>query len=75
MDISNALDRTIISLPKERGFNNFRILRQDFCSYSRRRNGRIAGYATVFTTRKTDKKTSQDSEVIKSSLLSVSLQF
>ncbi len=59
---------------KERGFNNFRILRQD-CSYSRRRYGHIAGYATVFTTRKTDKKTSQDPEVIKSSLLSTCTKF
>jgi polar amino acid transport system substrate-binding protein len=44
---------------------------QDFCSYSRRRNRRIAGYATVSTTLKTDKKTSQDSDIIKSSLLSI----
>jgi hypothetical protein len=43
---------------------------QGFCSYSRRRNRRIAGYATVSTTLKTDKKTSQDSDIIKSSLLS-----
>ncbi len=42
---------------------------QDFCSSSRRRNGRIASYATVSTTQKTDKKTSQDSDIIKSSLL------
>ena len=39
-------------------------LRQDFCSSSRRRNGRIAGYATVSTTRKTDKKTSQEAETL-----------
>ena len=44
-------------------------LTQDFCSSSRRRNRRIASYATVSTTRKTDKKTSQNSDVIKSSLL------
>ncbi len=45
-------------------------LAQDFCSYSRRRNRRIARYATVSTTWKTDKKTSQDADIIKSSLLS-----
>ena len=44
-------------------------LTQDFCSSSRRRNRRIAGYATVFTTQKTDKKTSQEADIIKSSLL------
>ena len=44
-------------------------LTQDFCLYSRRRNRRIAGYATVSATLKTDKKTSQDSDIIKSSLL------
>ncbi|MEE9354273.1 MAG: cytochrome c, partial [Methylococcaceae bacterium] len=46
---------------------------QDFCSYSRRRNRRIARYATVSTTWKTDKKTSQDADIIKSSLLKVLL--
>ena len=45
-------------------------LTQDFCSSSRRRNRRIAGYATVSTTQKTDKKTSQEPDIIKSSLLS-----
>ncbi len=48
-------------------------LTQDFCSTSRRRNRRIASYATVSTTQKTDKKTSQDSDIIKSSLLSMIL--
>ena len=48
----------------------YESLTQDFCSSSRRRNRRIASYATVSTTRKTDKKTSQNSDVIKSSLLS-----
>ena len=49
-------------------------LTPDFCSSSRRRNRRIASYATVSTTRKTDKKTSQNPDIIKSSLLSVHLQ-
>ena len=31
---------------------------QDFCSFSWRKMGRIASYATLFTTRKRDKKTS-----------------
>jgi hypothetical protein len=31
---------------------------QDFCSLSRREKGRIASYATLFTTQKADKKTS-----------------
>ena len=44
-------------------------LTQDFCSFSRRSNRRIAGYATFATTQKTDKKTCQDPDVIKSSLL------
>ncbi len=44
-------------------------LAQDFCSYPRRRNRRIARYETVSTTWKTDKKTSQDADIIKSSLL------
>ncbi|MEE9344588.1 MAG: exosortase C-terminal domain/associated protein EpsI, partial [Methylococcales bacterium] len=48
----------------------YESLTQDFCSSSKRRNRRIASYATVSTTRKTDKKTSQNSDVIKSSLLS-----
>lgn len=30
---------------------------QDFCSISRREKGRIASYATLFTTQKADKKT------------------
>jgi hypothetical protein len=34
-------------------------LAQDFCSSSRRSNRRIAGYATVTTTKKTGKKTGQ----------------
>jgi len=32
---------------------------QDFCSFSRRKNGRIASYATIFATQETGKKTSQ----------------
>ena len=44
-------------------------LAQDFCSPSRRKNGRIAGYATVFATQKTGKKTSQKLDIIKPSLL------
>ncbi len=44
-------------------------LTQDFCLSSRRRNWRIASYATVSTTRKTDEKTSQDSDIIEPSLL------
>ncbi len=50
-------------------------LAQDFCSYSRRRNRRIACYATDSTTWKTDKKTSQDADSIKSSLLNVTDQY
>ena len=42
---------------------------QDFCSSSRRGNWRIAGYATVSTTQMTDKETSQEADIIKSSLL------
>jgi hypothetical protein len=34
-------------------------LAQDFYSYSRRNNRRIASYVTIVTTPKTDKKTSQ----------------
>ena len=45
-------------------------LAQDFCSSSSRGNRRIAGYATVSTTQMTDKKTSQEPDIIKSSLLS-----
>ncbi len=45
-------------------------LAQDFCSYSRRSNRRIVSYATITTTQKTDKKTSQDSYITESSLLS-----
>ena len=44
-------------------------LAQDFCSSTRRGNRRIAGYATVSTTQMTDKKTSQEADIIKSSLL------
>jgi len=32
---------------------------QDYCSFSRRKKGRIASYATLFTTQKMDKKTSK----------------
>jgi|GEM_PF-6133417 len=32
---------------------------QDFCSFSRRKNRRIARYVTIFTTQKMDKKTSE----------------
>ena len=44
-------------------------LAQDFCWSSRRGNRRIASYATVSTTQMTDKKTSQESDIIKASLL------
>ena len=46
-------------------------LAQDFCSSTRRGNRRIAGYATVSTTQMTNKKTSQEADIIKSSLLKV----
>ena len=55
-------------------------LAQDFCFSSRRENGRIASYATVFTTLKRDKKIRKalailrlsyklESDIIKFSLL------
>ena len=44
-------------------------LTQSFCSFSRRSNRRIASYATIVTTRKTGKRTSQDPDIIKSLLL------
>ncbi|MGZ8191780.1 MAG: hypothetical protein ACXWTS_11220, partial [Methylococcaceae bacterium] len=47
------------------------ILAQDFYSYSRRINRRIASYVTVDTTQKTDKKTSQNVQVIKLPFLSM----
>ncbi|WP_103918490.1 hypothetical protein [Candidatus Venteria ishoeyi] len=43
---------------------------QDFYSFSRRENRRIASYVTVFRTQEMEKKTSQVAEVIKFSLLS-----
>ncbi len=57
-------------ITKERGFNNIRILTQDFV---RIQGVEIdaSGYATVSTTQKTDKKTCQDPDIIKSSLLSI----
>ena len=42
-----------------------RQLAQDFCSSSRRVNRRIASYATVGTTKKTDKKTSELSKLFR----------
>ncbi len=39
--------------------NKYTQMAQDFCSSARCKNGRIAGYATIFTTQRTDKKTSQ----------------
>ncbi len=74
------MERSGIRDQSHHSFPDFAVLRsedliiseslaQDFCSSSRRRNGRIASYATVSTTQKTDKKTSQDSDIIKSSLL------
>ena len=39
-------------------------LAQDFCSSLRRGNRRIDGYATVSTTQMTDKKTSQEPDII-----------
>ncbi|MDM8548116.1 hypothetical protein QUF61_16630, partial [Candidatus Venteria ishoeyi] len=44
---------------------------QDFYSFSRRENRRIASYVTVFGTQKMEKKTSQVAEVIKFSLLTL----
>ncbi|MGZ8191599.1 MAG: hypothetical protein ACXWTS_10285 [Methylococcaceae bacterium] len=41
------------------------ILAQDFYLYSSRINSSIASYVTVDTTQKTDKKTSQNAQVIK----------
>ena len=38
--------------------NEYTQIAQDFCSFSRRKKGRIAGYVTLFTMQKTDKKTS-----------------
>jgi hypothetical protein len=68
----------------QRGFRSEDLIKsesltQDFYSYSKpapylirgRRNRRIAGYGTVSTTQNMDKKTSQKSDIIKSSLLKV----
>ena len=38
--------------------NEYTQIVQDFCSFSRRKKGRIVSYVTLFTTQKTDKKTS-----------------
>jgi len=45
-------------------------LTQNFCSFSTRSNRRIASYATIVTMRKTDTKTSQNSKIIKSLVIS-----
>ena len=39
--------------------NEYTQMAQDFCSFSRRKKGRIASYVTLFTTLKMDKKTSK----------------
>ena len=39
--------------------NEYTRIAQDFCSFSRRKKGAQANYATVFTTQKMDKKTSK----------------
>jgi len=39
--------------------NEYTRIAQDFCSFSRRKNRRIASYVTIFTTQKMDKKTSK----------------
>ena len=39
--------------------NEYIQIAQDFCSFSRRKKGRIASYATLFTTQKMGKKTSK----------------
>jgi ankyrin repeat protein len=39
--------------------NEYTRIAQHFCLFSRRKKGRIAGYVTLFTTQKMDKKTSK----------------
>jgi hypothetical protein len=39
--------------------NEYTQIAQDFCSFSRRKKGHIASYATLFTTQKMGKKTSK----------------
>jgi hypothetical protein len=39
--------------------NEYTRIAQDFCSFSRRKKGRIASYVTLFTTQKMDKKPSK----------------
>ena len=39
--------------------NEYTQIAQDFYSFSRRKQGRIASYVTLFTTKKMDKKTSK----------------
>ncbi len=51
----------------------FFLRSEGLCLSSRHRNESIAGYATVSTTQNTDKKTSQYSDIIKSSLLGLVL--
>ena len=79
MSESMAQNFIEFSLLRSEGLITAESLTQDFCSFSKpapylirgRSNRRIAGYATVATTRKTDKKTSQDPGIIKSSLLNI----
>ena len=49
------LQRNVKAISK----NEYTKIAQDFCSYSRRKKGRIAGYVTLFTTREMDEKTSK----------------
>jgi hypothetical protein len=39
--------------------NEYTRIAQDFCSFSRRKKGRIASYVTLFATQEMDKKTSK----------------
>ncbi len=48
---------------------------QDFCLSSRLRNRRIAGYATISITQKTDKKTRKMGGLLVASCLSQLLKF
>ena len=46
-------------IPKAISKNEYTQIAQDFCSFSRRKKGRIASYVTLFTTQEMDKKTSK----------------
>ena len=58
------------SFLRQRAINNLPHIAQDFCLSSRRRNRHIAGYVTISTTQKKDKKTCKMGGVFVASCLS-----